>query len=263
VINPLSDWTKFYEAITKPLPIASSLFLLGATSFLLFGSPSSLDRLGLSHAVEYRWLVGLLFIIAATWIVVTAMIGIVKRCHQEWSTWRVKKKGQRRLHALTADERRILSGYVVNEVRTQIFHAAPDLGAAQALANEGILYRPEVMQDEPVAVPYNIFEWALKYLSKNKGLVTAVVSAETPWSHTGRWQAVGLDIGKVLLAIVLAYAGFILASLVGGFLAGMIGAIFRLNADTVASLVWTFPKIIFVGILVGLYLWDERRKAAG
>jgi hypothetical protein len=258
----LSDWTKFYDVITKPLPIASSLFLLGATSFLLFGSPSSLNRLGLSHAVEYRWVVGFLFIIAATWIVVTALIVISKRGHQEWSKWWVKKKGQRRLHALTADERRILSGYVMNEVRTQIFTAAPDIGAAQALANDGVLYRPDVMQGEPVAVPYNIYEWALDYLSKNRGLVAAVVSAKTRWSHTGRWQVVGRGIGKVLLAIALAYAGFMFASLVGGFLAGVIGAIFHLRKDTIDSLAWTLPKIIFLGILVGLYVWDKRRRAA-
>jgi hypothetical protein len=258
----LNDWTKFYEAITKPLPIASSLFLLGATSFLLFGSPSILDKLGLSHAVtEYRWLVGLGFIIAATWIVVTAIIGIVKRCYLAWSTYQAERKQQQRLHALTADERRILSGYVADEVRNKIFHNAPDLGAAQGLADDGILYRPNVMRDEKVAVPYNIQEWALAYLSKNKGLIASLVSAETRWSRTGRWQAAVRAVGKLVLAIILAYAGLMLASLAGGFLAGMIGAIFHLSRETIASLEWTFPKIVFLGILVWLYSWDKRRKA--
>src|SRR5207244_6212570 len=73
--------------------------------------------------------------------ILTALTVIGKRGHQEWSTWRVKKKGQRRLRALTADERRVLSGYVVNEVRAQIFHDATDLGAAQALANDGKIGR--------------------------------------------------------------------------------------------------------------------------
>jgi hypothetical protein len=51
-----------------------------------------------------------------------------------------------------------------------------------------------------------------------------------------------------------------LASLVGGFLTGVIGVIFRLSTKAIASLAWTFPKIIFVGILIGLYVWDKRRK---
>ncbi len=261
--NPLSAWTKFYEAITKPLPIATSFVFLGITSFLLFASDSTLDKLDLSHKVtEYRWLVALVFMFAAAWIVVTALIGIGKWCHQACSTWQVKRKGQRRLHALTGDERSVLSRYVVNEARTQILHDAPDLGAAQALANDGILYRPNVMQNGPVAVPYNIYEWALEYLSKNKGLVAAVVSAETRWSRPGRWKAAGLAIGKLLLAIILALVGMILASLVGGFFVGMIGVIFRLRAETIDSLGWAFPKIIFLGILVGLYVWDRRRKAS-
>lgn len=205
-------------------------------------SGSALDKLGLSRKVtEYRWLVALVFMFAAAWIVVTALIGIGKWCHQKWSTWQVRRNRQRRLQALTGDERRILSGYAVNEVRSQIFHAAPDLGAAQALADDGVLYRPAVMQDERVAVPYNIYEWALEYLSKNRGLVNAVVSAETRWSRPGRLQVSGSAVGKLLLAIALAYAGFKLASLV---------------------LTWIFAKIIFIGILASLYVWDELRKAA-
>ena len=187
-------------------------------------------------------LAALVFIFATTWVVITTLTVIGKQGYRELSAWWVKKKGQRRLHALTADERRVLSGYVENEVRAQIFHAAPDLGAAQALVNDGILYRPGVMQGEPVAVPYNIYEWALEYLSKNKGLIAPVVSAQTRWSHAGRWQAVGLAIGKLLLAIVAAYAGFMLASLV---------------------LTRIFSKIAFIGILICLYVWDEQRKAAG
>jgi hypothetical protein len=60
--------------------------------------------------------------------------------------------------------------------------------------------------------------------------------------------------GKVILAIVLGYAGLMLASLGGGLLAGMLGGMFRLEADTVGALGWAFPKIIFLGTLIYLYL---------
>jgi superinfection exclusion protein B len=178
----LNDWIKFYEAITKPLPVASSLFLFVATSFLLLASGPTLAKLGLSLATtDYRWVVGSGFIVAATWLVVTGLIWSVKQCHQTWSEHKAKQKQHQRLHALTADERRLLSGYVTKEVRSCIFHAAPDLAAAQGLADDGVLYRPNALPNEPVAVPYNIQEWALAYLNKNKTLVAAVVPAPTRW----------------------------------------------------------------------------------
>lgn len=68
------------------------------------------------------------------------------------------------------------------------------------------------------------------------------------------------SVGKVLLAIVLAYAGLMLASVVGGFLAGALGAFFHLSLRTVASFEWTFPKVIFVGVLVWLYLREKRKR---
>jgi hypothetical protein len=44
---------------------------------------------------------------------------------------------------------------------------------------------------------------------------------------------------------------------------GSIGGVTHLRKDTIDSLASTLPKIIFTGILVGLYVWDERRRAAG
>ncbi len=67
-------------------------------------------------------------------------------------------------------------------------------------------------------------------------------------------------VGKVILAIVLAYVGLMLASFVGGALAGMLGVLFRLNASTVGALEWTLPKVIFLGTLILLYLWLKRKN---
>jgi hypothetical protein len=67
-------------------------------------------------------------------------------------------------------------------------------------------------------------------------------------------------VGKVILAIVLAYAGFMLASFVGGVLAGLLGGMFRLSTKTVDSFAWTFPKIIFLGILVLFYVRSKQKK---
>jgi hypothetical protein len=59
-------------------------------------------------------------------------------------------------------------------------------------------------------------------------------------------------VGKLVLAIILGYAGLMLASLAGGGLAGVLGVILHLSAETIASLEWIFPKVIFLGTLVGL-----------
>lgn len=249
------DWTKYYEVLTRPVPFAVALVLLSATSFLLFASSSILDKLGLSHTVvaEYRPIVGLVFVFGASWIVVPTVIAIGKRGYQAWLTLD-------RLHALTSDERGILSRYVANEVRTQIFHDVPDIGAAEGLVQDGILYRPDMPHEEPVAVAYNIHEWALRYLSKNKELVGAAVSAETRWSGTKRRvMKILRAVGKLFAAVVLAYVGLMLASLVGGGMAGFLGAILHLSSKTIDSIVWAFPKIIFVGIPVWLFIWERRR----
>ena len=67
-------------------------------------------------------------------------------------------------------------------------------------------------------------------------------------------------VGKLVLAIILGYAGLMLASLAGGGLAGVLGVILHLSAETIASLEWIFPKVIFLGTLVGLYIWQRRKK---
>ncbi len=67
-------------------------------------------------------------------------------------------------------------------------------------------------------------------------------------------------VGKVILAIILGYAGLMLASLVGGFLVGFFGAMLRLNATTISSLTWALPKVIFLGILILVYMGSKRKK---
>jgi hypothetical protein len=191
----LNDWSKFHDTITRPLPITSSLFLLGTTSFLLLASDPVLAKLGLTHTVtEYRWLVSLGSIIGATWVVVTALILIAKHCYQAWSTWQTNEKLRQRLHNLTADERRILSGYISDDVRSQTFHGAGDLGTAEGLAEVRILYKPDV-DDDGAAVVYNIQEWALNHLRKNKHLVAPVVPSDSPSDWFARipaWLAIVL-----------------------------------------------------------------------
>jgi hypothetical protein len=69
-------------------------------------------------------------------------------------------------------------------------------------------------------------------------------------------------VGKVVLAIILGFAGLMAASFIGGALAGMLGGLFRLNANTVGLLEWVLPKVIFLGTLISLYVYLKRKKVA-
>jgi flagellar biosynthesis protein FliQ len=68
--------------------------------------------------------------------------------------------------------------------------------------------------------------------------------------------------GKILLAVALAYAGLALASLIGGFIVGVVGAAFQLSPGVIRSLVWWLPKIIFAGMVLFVYIiWSKRKRA--
>jgi branched-subunit amino acid ABC-type transport system permease component len=66
--------------------------------------------------------------------------------------------------------------------------------------------------------------------------------------------------GKIILAIVLGYAGLMLASLVGGFIAGVLGVELRLSAETTSSLSRALSYVIFLGILIIIYISSKRKK---
>src|SRR5260370_27323373 len=107
----------------------------------------------------------------------------------------------------------------------------------------------------------SIHDRVLAYLAKNRGLVADVVASECRWWAAQKSAGKNIRaVGKIVLAIVFAYAGLMVASLLGGMLAGFLGATFALNPKTVDSLIWVFSKAIFLGVLVLIYLWSKRKK---
>jgi len=168
------DWAKLFETLTKPLPVASSLFLLVLSSLILFGPAWFSEALGMSLiSGKYRWTVGLIFLIAVGWLLVSALLFFGRFVFNTWQ----RKKGRQRLHHLTTDERGVLRPYVQNSYRS---YPIPEghLGIAQGLADNGILYRPQLPTAGPTPfVPYNILDWALSYLIDHPQLVAEVVPA--------------------------------------------------------------------------------------
>jgi flagellar biosynthesis protein FliQ len=69
--------------------------------------------------------------------------------------------------------------------------------------------------------------------------------------------------GKILLAVALAYAGLAVASLIGGFIVGVIGAALQLSPSLIRWLVWWLPKIIFALMLLLAYIvWSKRKPVS-
>jgi energy-coupling factor transporter transmembrane protein EcfT len=64
---------------------------------------------------------------------------------------------------------------------------------------------------------------------------------------------------RILCAFFLAYLGWVLASVFGGLLTAALVVSFHLRTETVVSLAWWFPKLVFVGILVAFHFWAERK----
>jgi hypothetical protein len=124
----LGDWTKLFEALTKPLPVASSLFLLCFSSLVLFTG----RRLGMALVLDhYQWAVGLAFLVAVCWLAVSGTLYLGRLA---WKR-RKRKQEEKRLHRLATDEKQLLATYVRTGVRSANFSIS-DAGVAQGLADE-------------------------------------------------------------------------------------------------------------------------------
>jgi hypothetical protein len=87
------------------------------------------------------------------------------------SEWQTSQKRKKRLHNLTPREKQLLAPYVHNDFRTRrIPHTDP---VAKGLADDGVLYRPDVPRDDSGHEAYNIQDWARMYFKKHKDLVAA------------------------------------------------------------------------------------------
>lgn len=167
----MQHWIKFYEAVTKPLPVASALFLFLSTSFLLFAPDAALTKLGLSRVIaNYRWAVGLSFVIALTWLVVTSVLWIGNRLYRRMLQWQmIHRDGTRVVKAISqmdSKEREII-GYLLAK-NQRMFTNTPDGGYANTLISKGIIIlalRPgqAFSNETPFEVPEHIWNVLLKY----------------------------------------------------------------------------------------------------
>jgi hypothetical protein len=175
----MQPWIKFYEAVTKPLPVASTLFLLVSTSFLLAAPDSTLARLGLSSTIaNYRWAVGLGFVIALTWLVVTGLLWLTQRIYRATSarltrnqTLRDEKiRVETEIPQMNSKEREIIGCLLA--INQRVFTNTPNGGYASTLISKGIVVlavRPGQTPsywEVPYEVPQHVWDILVEHKSE-------------------------------------------------------------------------------------------------
>jgi hypothetical protein len=186
----LQSWLKFYETITKPLPIASTLFLFVSTLFLLSASDSTLAKLGLSFVIKnYRTAVGLGFIIALIWLAVTAFLWILKSIRRALlatvDTRQEKIRIENAIPQLNPKEREIIGCLLGTNQR--MFTNTPDGGYANTLVSKKIVVlalRPGQTfpyWETPFEVPEHVWKILLEHKAKFPYVATKDGEEPHPW----------------------------------------------------------------------------------
>lgn len=175
----MQPWIKFYEAITKPLPVTSALFLIVSTSFLLVAPESALGKLGMLRVIaDYRWVVGLGFVIAATWLLVTAVIWIARwSYHAQTAKLSQSRKARRaadhvanHIPQMTSLEREIIGCLLTRNQR--MFTNTIDGGYASTLISKQIVVcallpgQAFTQYEVPFEVPELVWNVLLKHKSE-------------------------------------------------------------------------------------------------
>ena len=109
----------------------------------------------------------------ATWVAFGVLGSIcylpTRYLFEKWEDWQAWQKRKRRLHNLTKREQEILSPYIVNDFRSRRINRFDPV--AQGLADDGILYAPDVAVAADAGKAYNIQDWARVYLKGHTYLV--------------------------------------------------------------------------------------------
>lgn len=170
------EWFKFAFESLKQLGGYAPFSALAISSILLFTPDSWLARIHiLTIRNQYTETLGFAFIIS----IVATLIQIALWVKNDlWASRQIRKNLEKRLHNLSYQEKQILCGYILNQVKTQYFPIQD--GVVQGLLHSDVLYYASTVGDMLRGFAYNIQPWAYEYLSKNKHLITEGVPLESP-----------------------------------------------------------------------------------
>lgn len=170
----LPDWLKYVFSFLK-IPANYFLPVLVASAFGLFAPLDVLEFLGIAFWREDgKPYLGSVFVVSSA--IVGSHFGalivqwIVAKYQYVLGTIRMRG----RLKCLSAEEKKVLAGYLKGKTRTQLFHM--DNGVVRGLVESKILYAA-VLQGEIYNFPFNMQPWAWRYLNKHPELVGVVVKA--------------------------------------------------------------------------------------
>lgn len=162
------DITKFSEWFK--LSNTNLLAIVMGCSILLFASDNFLKKLGLFNIRNSYKIFIAIFLLISISILAARWCNAVLKWIQQRITWRRNlKRSQKRLHNLTAKEKEILRGYILNNTRTQDLLVQD--GVVQGLVSENIIYRSANSGTMMGGFAFNIQPWAWSYLQANTKLL--------------------------------------------------------------------------------------------
>jgi uncharacterized membrane protein len=151
-----------------------ALFLFISTALLLFLPQSILTPLGLHAFVEgKRRLIGLIFFYSIKCFLAISVLWILVKIRKRIQSKRSEQTGKPSLHELTAEERKFLAGFVVQDTTIQHFNIRDD--TLDGLLHSNILFlSPSANQVE--SSRYNMHPWAWAELRRHPELLEPELS---------------------------------------------------------------------------------------
>ncbi len=157
------EWLKLSPRYLFPIALV--------TGFVLLASTGVLDVFGLTELVEaYRPYLGAACLLSSALLLTNwLMLGY------EWVTTRRRqvrdlRARQKRLHALTDDEKRVLRSYIGSQTRTQ--YLSVNDGVVNGLELEHVLFKAS-SAGHVEDWAYNLELWAWDYLNQHPGLLAS------------------------------------------------------------------------------------------
>lgn len=171
----LEKLTAFTESLLK-IPAALLVALIATISIILFVPESIANTLSIDGFREqFRVYLGpsLLLLIA---------IACVRLAQLPINIWKAKKlhaQRQETLHNLTSQEKGYLSKYIIDDQNT--INVGANDGVMAGLVHKRIVYLASQTGNISDGFPFNLHDWARKYLKENPPLLEgAIGSPRTP-----------------------------------------------------------------------------------
>ncbi|ETJ47403.1 superinfection exclusion B family protein [Pseudoalteromonas agarivorans] len=156
------DWLK--------LSGKQAFILCVITSIMLFSGDELLSKLALVEAKKSLQIwIGLVWLISVSVLLAEIIFPTFKWISQKIKRHFNLKDYQQRLHALTAEEKELLSEYIDRNTRTTSIKYSN--GVAKELESAMVIRRASNMAHYHDVFPYNIQPWAWDYLNKNPELL--------------------------------------------------------------------------------------------